>query len=98
MKKKTLQLIWLMIWIAAIVLVQLLMPAHVAAQGSAPDYERARKLKARYESAAIDIAGAATWIGNTNRFWYRKLSKGMNEFFIFDTQTLQKQPAFDQTN
>src|SRR5438477_6914167 len=97
MKKKKLQLVWLVICIAAIVLVQLLMPAYTAAQGTAPDYERARKLKARYESAAIDIAGAATWIGNTDRFWYRKLSKGMNDYFIFDAQTLQKQPAFDQT-
>jgi len=97
MKKKTLKLIWLGIWIAAIVLVQVLIPGFTAAQGTAPDYERARKLKTKYESAAIDIAGAATWIGNTNRFWYRRLSKGLNEFFIFDAQTLQKQPAFDQT-
>jgi dipeptidyl aminopeptidase/acylaminoacyl peptidase len=97
MKKKTLQLIWLVIWLVAIVLFPVLMPGYTAAQGTLPDYERARKLKARYESAAIDIAGAATWIGNTNRFWYRKLSKGMNEFIIFDAQTLQKQPAFDRT-
>src|SRR5207248_7860891 len=73
MKKKKLQLVWLVIWIVAIVLVQLLMPGYTAAQGTASDYERARKLKAKYEAAAIDIAGAATWIGNTDRFWYRKL-------------------------
>ena len=35
------------------------------AQGMPSDYERANGLKARYEAAAIDIAGAATWLGNT---------------------------------
>jgi dipeptidyl aminopeptidase/acylaminoacyl peptidase len=66
------------------------------AQGTAADYERANSLRARYESAAIDIAGPANWIGDTNRFWYRKLSQGVNEFIIVDAQTLQKQPAFDR--
>ena len=65
------------------------------AQGTAEDYERANSLKARYEAAAIDIAGPATWIGTTNRFWYRKLSKGVNEYIVVDAPSLQKQPAFD---
>jgi len=68
---------------------------HAHAQGTAADYERAKGLRAKYEAAAIDIAGAPTWIGNTHRFWYRKLSRGVNEFIIFDADTLQKQPAFD---
>lgn len=46
------------------------------AQGTAADYERAGALRAKYEAAVIDIAGAPTWIGNTHRFWYRKLSRG----------------------
>ena len=65
------------------------------AQGTAADYERANGLKARYEGAASDIAGPATWIGNTNRFWYRKLSQGVYGYVIADAQSLQKQPAFD---
>src|SRR4030095_10050790 len=65
------------------------------AQGTPGDYERAKSLKSKYEMAAIDIAGPATWIGNSNHFWYRKLSKGVNEFIVVDAQTLQKQPAFD---
>jgi dipeptidyl aminopeptidase/acylaminoacyl peptidase len=64
-------------------------------QGTPADYERANGLKARYESAAINIAGPATWIGNTHRFWYRRLSKGVFEYVIFDADTLQKQAAFD---
>ena len=65
------------------------------AQGTAADYERANGLRAKYEAAAIDIAGTPTWIGNTHRFWYRKLSRGANEYVIYDVDTLKKQPAFD---
>jgi len=42
----------------------------VFGQGTAADYERASGLKAKYEAAAIDIAGQATWIGVTHRFWF----------------------------
>ncbi len=65
------------------------------AQGTAADYERAGGLKGRYESAAIDVAGAPTWIGNTHRLWYRKLSRGVNVYMIFDADTSQKNAAFD---
>ena len=65
------------------------------AQGTAADYERANGLRAKYEAAAIDMAGTPTWIGTTHRFWYRKLSRGVNEFVIYDADTLQKQTAFD---
>ena len=65
------------------------------AQGTAADYERAKGLRAKYESAVIDLAGPATWIGTSHRFWYRKLSKGVVEYIVFDADTLQKQTAFD---
>src|SRR5262245_23522432 len=65
------------------------------AQGTPADYERAKSLKTKYEAAAIAIASPATWIGNSNRFWYRKLSKGVNEYIVVDAQSLQKQPLFD---
>jgi dipeptidyl aminopeptidase/acylaminoacyl peptidase len=78
------------------ILMGLCLPNGAAAQGTAADYERAAGLEAKYEAAAIDIAGPATWIGKTNRFWYRKQSKGGKEFIIVDAQTLKKQPAFDQ--
>lgn len=68
---------------------------HVYAQGTAADYERANGLRTKYEATAIDIAGTPAWIGNTHRFWYRKLSRGANEYVIFDADTLKKQPAFD---
>ena len=65
------------------------------AQGTAADYERANGLKAKYEAAAVDIAGVPSWIGNTHRFWYRKLSRGVNVYMVFDADTLQKNAAFD---
>ena len=64
-------------------------------QGTAVDYERAGALKTKYEAAAIDIAGTATWIGSSNRFWYRKLSKGITQYIVVDAGSLQKQVAFD---
>jgi dipeptidyl aminopeptidase/acylaminoacyl peptidase len=69
--------------------------AHAFAQGTTADYERAAGLRTKYEAAAIDIAGTPAWIGTTHRFWYRKLSRGANEYVIFNADTLQKQPAFD---
>ena len=67
----------------------------VHAQGTIADYERAGGLRAKYEAAAIDIAGTPSWIGASHRFWYRKLSRGVNEYVIFDADTLKKQTAFD---
>lgn len=85
----------LSIRIVGLIAVSLVGTALTYAQGTAADYGRANALKAKYEAAAIDIAGPATWIGNTNRFWYRKLSKGVNEFIIVDAQAFKKQAAFD---
>jgi dipeptidyl aminopeptidase/acylaminoacyl peptidase len=78
-----------------VIAVGLFLSTATYAQGTAADYERANGLKAKYEAAAIDIAGPAMWIGNSHRFWYRKLSRGVNEYLIFDADKLQKQPAFD---
>jgi len=71
------------------------LPVDTAGQGTAADYARAVALEAKYEAAAIDLAGPATWIGKTDRFWYRKQSRGKKEFIMVDAQTLKKQPAFD---
>ena len=83
-----------LMWIVLLLSIAMV-PLMAFAQGNAADYERANGLKAKYEAAAIDIAGQATWIGNTHRFWYRKLSKGAYEYLVFDADTLQKRSAFD---
>src|SRR5262245_39997419 len=83
------------LWVAVLSSCSLGLSLPASAQGNSTDYERANSLKAKYEAAALDISGAATWIGNTHRFWYRKLSRGAYEYIIFDADTLQKKTAFD---
>ena len=75
--------------------VALLLPSAAAAQGTPADYARAQKLRATYESLAVDIAGPATAIGKTHRFWYRKTVRGAEQFVVVDADTQQRQPAFD---
>ncbi len=83
-------------WTFFIAATVLFLPPAARAQGTSADYERANGLKDKYEGASIDIAGQATWIGNTHKFWYQKLNRGATEFIIVDADTLQKSPAFDQ--
>jgi dipeptidyl aminopeptidase/acylaminoacyl peptidase len=75
--------------------VALLLPVAAAAQATPADYARAQKLRTTYESLAVDIAGPATAIGNTHRFWYRKTVRGAEQFVVVDADTQQRQPAFD---
>jgi dipeptidyl aminopeptidase/acylaminoacyl peptidase len=71
------------------------LPSEIRAQGTVADYQRAFGLRDKYQGLAIDAADSATWIGKTNRFWYRKTVKGGAQFFVFDADTQQKLPAFD---
>jgi dipeptidyl aminopeptidase/acylaminoacyl peptidase len=80
---------------AGLAFIGLLCPIVVFAQGTPADFTRAEGLRARYEGAAIDIAGAPTVIGRTHRFWYRKSVRGGDQFVVVDADTQQKQPAFD---
>jgi len=91
-QRNTLRAVWLAIVISLGLDFAVL---DVAAQGAPADYARAAGLEAKYEAAAIDMAGPATWIGKTDRFWYRMQSRGSKEFIMVDAQTLKKQPAFD---
>lgn len=65
------------------------------AQGTAADYERAQNLRKTFEGAVTNLAGRATWIERTNRFWYRRSNKGENEFMQFDVDTMTKTRLFD---
>ena len=71
------------------------LPRVAAAQGTAADYARAEKLRASYEALAVDIAGPATAIGRTHRFWYRKTVRGAEQFVVVDADTQRREPAFD---
>ncbi len=65
------------------------------AQGTAADYARSAQLNERFQGLALDVADHATWIGRTDRFWYRRTVKGGYEFMVVDAATQQKRPAFD---
>src|SRR5215813_12682124 len=78
------------------VALSLLLPAICFAQVTAADYERAAKLRDRFQGLAVNIPEPANAIDNTHRFWYRKAVKGGNEFVLVDADTAARKPAFDQ--
>jgi hypothetical protein len=73
----------------------LLLPIVCFGQVTAADYERATKLRDKFQGLAVNIPEPANAIEKTSRFWYRKSVKGGYEFVVLDTQTLAKKPAFD---
>ena len=80
---------------SAVLLLILLSPLWLSAQGRQADYERANGLREKFQALALDIPGRVVWIEKTHRFWYRKSVKEGFEFEIVDADKLVKQPAFD---
>jgi len=79
----------------AVIALSALAAATAHAQVTQADYERARGLRDKYEAAAAGIAGPATWIDKTSRFWFRRSVAGGHEFVLADAATTQARPAFD---
>ncbi len=77
-------------------LLVLLMPCLAMGQVTLADYQRAEGLREKYQGLAVDVAGPATWIEGTPRFWYRKSVKGGHQFMLADAEEKTKRPAFDQ--
>ena len=73
----------------------LLIPLTVCAQVTQADYERAARLRTRFQGLAVNIVDRSNWIGKTNHFWYRKSVTGGNEFVVVDAETMTRKPAFD---
>jgi hypothetical protein len=82
-------------WALAALAATLLLTASVSAQITAEDYDRANRLRTRFQGLAVDIPETVTAIPNTSRFWYRKSVQGGNEFVLVDASKLTKAPAFD---
>jgi len=72
-----------------------LIPLTVCAQVTQADYERAARLRTRFQGLAVNIVDRPTWIGKTSHFWYRKSVTGGNEFVLVDAETMTRKPAFD---
>ena len=68
-----------------------------AAQVTAADYQRAQSLRQQYEGAAIFVPEAATWIGTTHKFYYRRSLANGFEFVTVDADTQEKTPSFDHS-
>ena len=82
--------------VIALLVVATLCPAlPVLAQGTVADYQRAMGMREKYQELAPNVPEAATWIEKSARFWYRRSTKGGNEFVLVDAETLRKRPAFD---
>jgi len=81
--------------IALLVSLGLAVPAQAFAQGTRADYDRAYALNERFEGLVVNAPEPASFIGDTNRFWYRKSVRGGNEFVLVDATTREKRPAFD---
>src|SRR5262245_38232188 len=78
-------------WLVVILLV----PASVLAQGPAADYPPPTALRPKEQHPATNVPGPATWIEKTSRFWYVRSVRGGREFVLFDADTRRKRPAFD---
>ena len=89
MKKRNPRFRRLVLWAA------LLAAASVSAQITPDDYQRANRLRERFQGLAVNIPENANAVPNTSRFWYRKSVQGGNEFVLVDAETLAKKPAFD---
>ncbi len=52
------------------------LPPLLSAQVTKADYERATGLREKLQGLAIDLPERPSFIGTTNRFWYRKTVAG----------------------
>ncbi len=66
-------------------------------QGSAADYQRARRLQQLTTGKVFDSKIEPHWFDGNNKFWYRvDLAGGEHKFVIVDAATGDKQPATTQ--
>jgi dipeptidyl aminopeptidase/acylaminoacyl peptidase len=70
-------------------------PFPAVAQGTAADYQRSAEIDGRFDGLVVDVMGEPHWIGESDRFWYRKLVTGGAEFVLVDAVAGTREPAFD---
>src|SRR5688500_13766976 len=72
-------------------------PATAFAQGTQADYDRALKLRDRFDAKKVTGApDAPVWIAQTGRFHYRLVTLAGHDFILVDAKTGERKPAFDQ--
>jgi dipeptidyl aminopeptidase/acylaminoacyl peptidase len=80
---------------APLLLPFLCLPAVVSAQGTLADYQRAMGLRETYQGLAVGVPETPSWIGRSNRFWFRRSVKGGNEFVVVNPDQKTVAAAFD---
>ena len=89
MKRKVLS------WALCLALILTIIPGFLSAQVKPADYERAVNLREKFQSLVFNTVDGSSWIGKTNRFWYRKSIEDGYEFSIVDATNVSKNIAFD---
>ncbi len=69
--------------------------APLPAQGTSVDYKRTAEVEDRFDGLAIDVMESPQWIGESDRFWYRKSVPGGHHFVLVDAAVGSKELAFD---
>ncbi|MCJ7629011.1 MAG: DPP IV N-terminal domain-containing protein, partial [Longimicrobiales bacterium] len=78
-----------------LIALQLALPLPGTAQGTLRDYLRADSINDLTRGLVLSVLESPTWIGETNRLWYRKSVEGGNSFVLVNAETQERAPAFD---
>jgi hypothetical protein len=79
------------------VLLLILLPLPVVAQGTLDDYKLARRFLPQNVSQLVLAARVVpNWIGSSNRFWYSKINRQGTQFILVDAERNTASPAFDR--
>jgi dipeptidyl aminopeptidase/acylaminoacyl peptidase len=96
---RTKHLLWvgLVVLAVSLPLVQQRGAAQTQAEDVKADYDRANNLNQRVANKIFDVGDTWTWIDNSQKFWYRKSVRGVNQFqfVLVDPVAASKAPAFD---
>jgi hypothetical protein len=65
------------------------------AQGTLADYQRGQALAEKSRRLVVNVPGQATWIGESDHFWYARTVKGGTDFVLVDAAAGTKKAAFD---
>jgi len=81
--------------IPILLITAILYPGRTVAQGTLEDYQRADALRAMVSGLLVDSIADLDWIGESDRFWYRKTGREGKEFILVDADRRRSEPAFD---
>ncbi len=81
--------------VAAALSAVLILPGLAWAQGLPADYARAEGLADKWRGLVTGVAETASWSKTSDRLWYRRSTRGGNEFISVDPKSGVLTPAFD---